>query len=138
MKKIIFLLLSVICLETSAQDTYVQTDVCSNARFEIIQSSIAAKATYMIDKYFGFTFCAVENPLDSTMNWEIIESEPHPDDKTENLGKVNYQLFISSISLKFTYLININTGATWELCRNTDTGKLFWRPFAKLDYSSKD
>ena len=132
MKKIIFLLLSVICLETSAQDTYVQTDVCSNARFEIIQSSIAAKATYMIDKYFGFTFYAVENDSASTIKWELIKSELHPNDKVENINKVNYQLFISSISLRFTYLLNVNTGATWKLYKDSDTGELFWEPFEKL------
>ena len=41
---------------------------------------------------------------------------------------INYEIFIPALSLKYTYLINVDTGASWILFEDFMTEKLFWKP----------
>ena len=93
------------------------------SRFEIIQSEIAAKITLKIDKYTGNVFQMVKG--NKGLFWQLIESEIHPEDKA-TVDKVNYQVFTSGIAIRMTYLINVNTGATWQLSESDEIG-VFWK-----------
>ena len=94
----------------------------ATTQFEIIQSELTAKGTYMIDKYTGSVYQMVQG--DKGLFWQKIFAELHSNDKI-NEGKVNYQLFTSGLAIRMTYLINVNTGATWELAEDEEIG-LFW------------
>jgi len=50
----------------------------------------------------------------------------HPLDK-RNDRRVNYQLFTSGIALRYTFLMNVNTGATWQKLE-TPEKDLVWSP----------
>lgn len=95
----------------------------NTSRFEIIQSGLAAKITLKIDKYTGRVYQLVQGT--KGLSWSLLASEKHPDDKVlEN--KVNYQVFISGLAVRMTYLINVNTGASWQLAADEEIGN-FWK-----------
>jgi hypothetical protein len=103
-----------------------QTHAPEDARYEMIQSSVAARFTVKVDKYLGATWQIVKR-ANGTITWEIIEREKHPlDVVTPN--RVNYQIYASGITLRDTFLLNINTGAAWRLTEETDEKFLFWQP----------
>ena len=91
------------------------------SRFEIIQSELAAKITLKIDKYTGRVYQLVQGT--KGLSWPLIASEKHPDDKI--LEKVNYQVFTSDLAVRMTYLINVNTGASWQLAADEEGN--FWK-----------
>ena len=39
--------------------------------------------------------------------------------------KVNYQVFTSDLAVRMTYLINVNTGASWQLAADEEGN--FWK-----------
>ncbi len=40
--------------------------------------------------------------------------------------KVNFQIFISGLGIRYTFLLHIHTGKTWQLTKDTETDKLLW------------
>jgi hypothetical protein len=94
------------------------TSVPDNSRYEIIQSEMIAKLTFKIDRYEGSVFQLVLTS-DSTLTWQKIKREKSLNDKIEK-NRVNYQLFISGLAVKYTFLVNLNTGVTWQLVKNKD------------------
>ena len=95
------------------------------SRYELIQSTIGAKGTYRLDKYTGDVHQMVVNKNEDKA-WKAIGRLPHSLD-VKREAKVNYQLFTSGLAMRFTYLININTGATWQLVEDQDKD-LVWSP----------
>lgn len=98
----------------------------SSARFEIVQSTISAKGTYRVDRFRGNVFQLVQTQ-GGGLTWDLIPRGAHPVDKVTD-GQANYQFFTSGIAMKCTYLLNVNTGATWELVADKD-GILSWAAF---------
>jgi hypothetical protein len=96
------------------------------ARYEIIQSSFIAKMTLRLDRFNGVVDQLVSR-VDSTIGWQTIPRRPHPYQDTRILGRANYQIFTSGIAARYTFLINVTTGATWELVEDPDSG-WFWTP----------
>lgn len=101
-----------------------KTLVPSSARFEIIQSHIAARNTFRIDKYSGQVDQVVKT-REGDLAWQEIKRVSHPQDIIE-VQKVNYQIFTSGIAARFTFLTNVNTGVTWQLSQDPETEVLFW------------
>ena len=98
----------------------------ADARFEVVQSALAARSTYRIDKHLG-TVSQLVMAEDSTLSWEEIPRAAHPAGDPRVPGRVNYQLFVSGLANRFTFLVNVNTGATWRLVLNR-RGILVWQP----------
>jgi hypothetical protein len=64
---------------------------------------------------------------DSGVSWqEIFRLTTNPADVTLD-NKVNYQLFMSGLTARWTFLLNVNTGVTWQLTSDDDV--LFWTAF---------
>ncbi len=40
--------------------------------------------------------------------------------------QVNFQLFISGSGMRYTFLLHIHTGKTWQLAQDIETEQLFW------------
>ena len=60
------------------------------------------------------------------ITWEemgIVKSDYNDESK-----EINYQLFLSGISLSDTFLINIHSGKTWQLVENSNNKTLIWQP----------
>lgn len=83
-----------------------------NDRYEVVQSEIAAKWTFRLDRFCGNVMQLASTP-DGTDTWEnmIVESLP----KCQGDFKPHYQLFTSGIAAKHTFLINTASGVTWQL-----------------------
>ncbi len=111
--------------QTLAEETnrHQFSSVPNTSRFEIVQSELAARITLKIDKYTGKVYQLVKG--DKGLSWSLLISEKHTKDKvTEN--KVNYQVFTSGLAVRMTYLINVNTGASWQLSEYSELG-IFWK-----------
>ena len=104
-----------------------KTSAPADSRFEIIQSTIAAKVTLLLDKYTGNVSQFVLG-RDNKWTWQTIERLKHPQDSNPNPNKVNYQIFTSGIGVRYTFLLNVNTGATWLLAEDTLRRTLYWNP----------
>jgi hypothetical protein len=96
-----------------------------DSRFELIQSPLAARGTYRLDKYTGAVHQIVKTKEEDSV-WQEVHRRKHPLDRKIE-GKVNYQLFASGLAMRFTYLINVNTGATWQLIE-TQEKDILWSP----------
>jgi hypothetical protein len=96
------------------------------ARFEILQSSFVARMTLRLDRYTG-TVDQLVARADSTIVWQPIPRRAHRDPDTRIAGRATYQIFTSGIAARYTFLINVTTGATWELVEDPDAG-WFWTP----------
>jgi hypothetical protein len=119
------------CAITSAQQLDSvpnnSTTVSPDSRFEIIQSSLMVKYTFRVDKVSGDVRVLVTKS-DGDFTWERVTRIPHKDDRLMRPDRINYQMFTSGLVARFTFLMNINTGATWFLTRDTETGELFLDP----------
>lgn len=93
------------------------------ARYEIVQSELGAKITLKIDKYAGQVYLLVEKKTE--LSWQLMVVQKHTQDKATP-GKVNYQIFTSGLGVRFTFLLNVNTGATWQLAEHPEYKELFW------------
>jgi hypothetical protein len=96
--------------------------------FEIIQSSLLARATFRVDKCAGFVDVLVKGS-DGGNSWVTMPREKVPDgDVPASAAKdgINYQLFISGVAARLTFLMNMRTGATWQLVEDKK-GSLSWQ-----------
>lgn len=106
----------------------VSTTVPPDARFEVLQSDHGMGSVYKVDKYLGKVSYIAFGEW-AYQSWTKIERLNHPADTITDQQKVNYQLFAGK-ERKFTYLMNVNTGATWVLVLNKK-GYYVWDPIFK-------
>ena len=121
-------LLAAAAFSVTAQNIYnnqTATTPPESGRYEIITSSIALRETYLLDKETGDTWQLVSGY--NGYVWEQISRQEHPHNiiPEHHKGAV-YQITLSGISVKGSYLINTITGATWKLYEDSDTGRVFW------------
>jgi len=105
-------------------EQHERSSVPPSARYELIQSTLAAKLTLRVDKFTGRVDQIVES-IEGGKTWQAIPKRTHANDETKT-NEVNYQVFTSAMSVKFTFLINVHTGATWQLVESEDG--LVWDP----------
>jgi len=124
MKKIFFILIiiSLSHLGWTQETNHNQFSSAPNtARYEIVQSELGARITLKIDKYLGMVYLLVER--DTKLFWQVMHVQ---NQDAASPDKVSYQIFTSGIGQKFTFLLNVNTGATWQLTEDPTNGVLFW------------
>lgn len=135
MKHVILLALIIIltCAEINAQGEdhppHAQTTSPPTARFEVVQSHLTAKWTFLLDKYTGNVFQLVKTK-DDEMSWEKMKVYDLPAPKADL--KVRYQIFTSGLAARHTFLLNIETGDTWLLVTGKDSKGIeyhAWQPF---------
>ena len=129
MKKIILTLMLISLADLAFTQEIYHNQLSSapdTSRFEIIQSELGVKITFLIDKYSGTIYQLVQG--EKGLTWQLMAIEKHILNKTTP-GKVNYQIFTSGQGIKFTFLLNVNTGATWKLAEDKESGVTFWSAF---------
>ncbi len=89
-----------------------QTTTPSSARFEIIQSPIAARWTFRLDRYSG-RIDQIASTVNNRTVWESMEIEGLP--IITNPTKPRFMIFTSGIAVRHTYLMDTDTGRTWVL-----------------------
>ena len=132
MKKALILVVSILAtVHAYAQSDYYTSKSTSLeiGRYEIVASDIVARLTFKVDKYTGEVYQLVQDS-DGQLLWEIMyKLEGCADVQKE--GQINYQLFTSGKAVRYTFLMNINTGTTWVLSEDTSNRKnpiTFWAP----------
>ena len=116
---------------------YVSTSQ-TGGRFEIIQSPIARRFTFRLDKYTGDVYQLVL-ANDNTLVWEKIPNSVlimlHDDNKKPDY--IRFQLFMSGIALADCFLLDMDTGVTFKLYEDESTGSLFFK-YMKGSHFSTD
>lgn len=82
-----------------------------NARFQIVQSEMAAKATFKLDRFTGRVWQLLSTPdgnIWSQMSVESLSPNGVPS------SAPRFHIFTSGVALKFTYLLDTMSGRTWE------------------------
>jgi acetyl-CoA acetyltransferase len=102
----------------------------NEARYEIVQSQLAARWTFRLDRMCGSVSQLVRT-ADDENTWEPMVVAGLGVCKTERAPR--FQIFSSSLAARHTFLIDTSTGKTWTLTTYTDeegresTG---WAPFS--------
>ena len=120
-------------LPTLPGGTSHETAAPDGAHFQIIQAQTAAKWTFRLDRFTGHVWILVQNK-DGNYVWQATKVDGLPGD-TARPGIGPYQIFLSGLSAKFSFLIDTSSGKTWSLTTITDKdGKetdYMWKPFAE-------
>lgn len=127
MKKVVLLFFALfLSLHIFAQEHQAVTTKMDNARFEVIQSPIARKYTFFLDKVEGKIYQLVQTRTGGD-SWE--EMTIYPKDIL-TYTEPTYQIFIGGFAAADMFLINTKTGRTWVLVKeNGDDNKTFWEEF---------
>lgn len=68
---------------------------------------------------------------DDKLLWQFLgnpEYEEYMKLNEDEQLRVNYQFMISGLGIRYTFLLNVNTGKTWQLVKDIDSDQLFWSP----------
>ena len=97
----------------------------TGGRYEIIQTH-ALRFTFMLDKFTGSVFC-LEEPYSSSgdYKWKRVFWIGDDTKSLKNVNTINYQLFMSGISFRYTILTNIHTGKSWIMYEDSKYGYFF-------------
>ena len=127
---------ALIAVSASAQqpsDAHRQTTPPTGARFEVLQSQLAARWTFRLDRFTGRIAQLVKTKEDEN-TWEEMEVIGLPQIQAPN--RARFQLFTSGLAARYTFLIDTDTGKTWVLVsvkRTRSDGTEYelsgWRPF---------
>lgn len=101
-------------------------------KYEIITSPLTMRETYLLNKETGDTWQLTSSSYG--YYWNKISKENHSKDYIPNgYNGAVYQITMSGISVKGTYLTNTLTGATWMLMQINEQGDLGWVPVYLYD-----
>ena len=103
------------------------------SRFEIVQSTLAAKFTFRLDKWTGRVWQLVQTKSNGNA-WEELEVMSRP--KLDTPSRARFQIFTSGLAARHTFLIDTVAGKTWVIVtakRKNDDGTdyevVLWEPF---------
>ena len=94
-----------------------------NARFEILGSQIVVRDTFRLDRVCGNVDQLVKTKA-GDFTWEDMPVERRP--SCTNDSKPHYQLYLSSITVKNSFLMNTDNGITWALEKNATDDTVGW------------
>ena len=116
MKKLLFIAITSMTSITIAQtrdvNIHTSTTVSNQGRYEIVQSTLAARLTFRLDKFCGNIGQLVTTKTDGVA-WEPMVVVGLP--KCQSDGKIRYQLFTSGMAARHTYLLNTENGKSWQI-----------------------
>lgn len=101
---------------------HAQEAPAPDARFVIVQSTINIRDTFRLDRWTGATEL-LSGQEDNALSWRTIPvREPGPAG-----DRPRYQLSISRVAAKGTYLVDTVSGRSWVLLGN-EPAALVWQP----------
>jgi hypothetical protein len=134
-QSLVTLVLAALSFASQAQERgtppHSSTTIPPSARYEIVQSQLAAKWTFRLDRVCGQVTQLVKSK-DDDVTWENMGVIGLP--KCVVDGKPRYQLFSSALAARHTFLINLDNGRTWVLTSFKDEKLVevaVWAPFAE-------
>ena len=120
--------------QDSHSPSHQLTSPVPGARYEVVQSPLAARWTFRLDRYTGKVWQLVKTKDDDN-TWESmpvigLSAPPNP-------SKARFQIFSSGLAARHTFLFDAETGRTWIVVtgkRNRPDGSeyefVLWEPFA--------
>jgi hypothetical protein len=112
-----------------------QTSTNLGARYEVIQSPLAAKWTFRLDRFSGRVWQLVKTKDDDSA-WE--EMPVYELAKIASPSRPKFQLFTSGLAARHTFLVDSDSGKTWSLVTGKHTNKdgteyqiTGWQPFSE-------
>ena len=106
----------------------------SGARFEIIQSTLAARWTFRLDRFTGRVWQLVRTSDDENA-WQEMEVSGLTPNKGSTRAK--FQIFSSGMAARYTFLLDTDSGKTWVVVtgsyKDQDGNEVeynSWQPFA--------
>ena len=118
-------------LPSIPQGVHHETTTPENARYQVVQAQTAVKWTFRLDRYTGQVGILTQNGEGAYL-WQNSKVINLPD--IQNAGKPRFQIFLSGLAAKFSFLLDTETGKCWSLFTVTDkAGKetdYVWQPFA--------
>jgi hypothetical protein len=93
-------------------------------RYEIVQSEIARKYFFKLDKYTGNVYQLVKKS-NGDVTWEKMLVIGLALDTIKE-DAINFQIFMGGIAVSDCFMINIHTGKTYQLFCDKTTDELFW------------
>lgn len=102
---------SLSCMGADKAVMHTKTTTSSVARYEIVSSTLAARYTFKLDRFCGEVSQIVQNQ-ENELAWQDLLVSGLPPCQTDD--QVRYQLFVSGIAARFTFLLNTETGKTWQ------------------------
>jgi hypothetical protein len=91
-------------------NSHQMTTIPSDGRYEIVQSEIAARWAFRLDRYTGDVAQLVTTSSDG-MAWEQMLVKGFP--AIQNPNKPRFIIFTSGIAVRHTFLMDSVTGKTW-------------------------
>ena len=126
LRTVALLALVMIPMGLSAQQDMqpVTSSSLPRGRYEVVQSPLAARSTFLLDKFTGQVHQWVSLGEEEGSAWQPLP--PLRDDSRREPGEGNYQLFFSGLAARFTFLTNVHSGAVWQLVVD-DENALHWQ-----------
>ena len=97
--------------QSNVSDVHQTTTTPSNARFEIVQSQLAARWTFRLDRYTGRVHQLVSTE-DEGSAWQRMLVAGIADIAEPNRPR---SIFTSGLAVRHTFLMDTDTGQTWVL-----------------------
>lgn len=111
------LLIQILMVSPSKADefttaSHATSKIAENAKFEIVGSQLTVRDTFRLDRICGKVDQLVETKSGG-LTWETMPVEKIPSCNFD--GKAHFELYLSSITTKNSFLMNTDTGTTWML-----------------------
>jgi hypothetical protein len=107
----------------------------AGSRYEVVQSTLAARWTFRLDKYTGRVWQLVRTKDDAS-TWEEMRVFDRP--PVANPSRARFQIFTSGLAARHTFLFDADSGKTWLVVTGkrkesdgTETEYNAWEPFAE-------
>lgn len=109
------------------------TAVDPDSRYEIVQSQLAARWTFKLDRYTGEVMQLLLNKEKANI-WEKVLVQDLV--KIKNPAKPRFQIFTSGLAARHTFLLDTVTGKTWTLIfdsvptKDGELEEIVFKPFS--------
>ena len=126
-KTVVYLFFLTLSMNIYAQEASSVSTSQLGGRYEIIQSPLARRYTFKLDKYTGNVWQYVIS-IDNNMTWEFVPRAiddwgtlvPYSITDEDVSKTVRYQLYIGGTAVRDMFLLDIETGKTWVLTNSSD------------------
>lgn len=115
-------LLPTVAQSEDGPSLHVSSAAPPSARYEILQSLLAVRWTFRLDRYCGAVWQLVSTERDGLV-WEKMPVENAS--PCTQASRPHFQIFLSSMAVRHSYMIDTDTGRTWQLASDKDNNHVW-------------
>jgi hypothetical protein len=130
--------LALISAASCAQETspHERSTPPFSARYEIVQSQLGAVFTFKLDRFAGVIEQLFIDPETHEHFWKSVPVQNAP--MIAHPSTPRFQIFMSGIAAKYTYLIDTASGDTWLLVTSDGRSNCTWERLHDEKPTAKD